>query len=321
MVVAKFYCLYQNLSAEQFLDRCRSSIETSGAHLPSDLIRVPFFCPDVTPKLPDDLVDIIQDAISLQSNIESSKARGDDARVLDVESRLRKALMLHKQLLDGLTAKEEDSKSSFVAQLSKHVSSLENLELDVPRMVAMNLSNDPTFIKIVSIDVDTTSLMKLLQEMSSKDEDLFSHLKAIGIGVVKSSSDDKIAGGTLVKEPHVTMAHYSQLSQIEMRSRFGNVVDKEVRLKVSACLCGDTNVALSVSLPKSIEGEIPVPLPTSENKYPHITVWFAEGSEAADSNKLPGMVAAGTAKAFQPTEEMAIAGRLSYWLIDKPAPS
>ena len=318
MVVVKFYCLYRNLSSEQLLDRCRSSIETSGAHLPPDLIRVPFFCPDVTPKLPDDLVDIIQDAISLQSNIESSKARGDDARVLDVETRLRKALMLHQQLLDGLTAKEEESKSSFVAQLSKHISSLENLELDVPKMVAMNGSNDPKFIKIVSIDVDTTSLMKLLQEMSSKDEDLFSRLKAIG--VVESNSDDKIAGGTLVKEPHVTMAHYSQLSQIEMRSRFGSVVDKEVRLKVSACLYGDTNVALSVSLPKSIEGEIPVPLPTSKNKYPHITVWFAEGSEAADSNKLPGMVAAGTAKAFQPIEEIAIAGRLSYWLIDKPAP-
>ena len=314
MVVAKFYCLYRNMSAEQLLDRCRSSIETSGAHLPSDMIRVPFFCPDVTPKLPDDLVDIIQDAISLQSNIESSKARGDDTRVLDVESRLRKALMLHQQLLDGLTAKEEESKASFVAQLSKHVSSLENLELDVPRMVAMNGS----FIKIVSIDVDTTSLMKLLQEMSSKDEDLARHLKAIG--VVESNSDDKIAGGTLVKEPHATMAHYSQLSQIEMRSRFGNVVDKEVRLKVSACLYGDTNVALSVSLPKSIEGEIPVALPTSENKYPHITVWFAEGSEAADSNKLPGMVAAGTAQAFQPIEEIAIAGRLSYWLIDKPVP-
>ena len=62
--------------------------------------------------------------------------------------------MLHQQLLDGLTAKEEESKSSFVAQLSKHVTSLENLELDVPRMVAMNGS----FIKIVSIDVDTTSL-------------------------------------------------------------------------------------------------------------------------------------------------------------------
>ena len=113
----------------------------------------------------------------------------------------------------------------------------------------------------------------------------------------------------------------SQLSQIEMRSRFGTVVNKKVKLKVSACLFGESNIALSVVLPSTVDGEAPVPLPASQNKYPHITVWFGEGSVAADSNKLPDMVAAGTAKALQPSNEIEMDGTLTFWLIDNPSPT
>jgi len=318
IVVIKFYCLYRNLSAEQFLDRCRSAIETSGAHLFSKWIRIPFFSADADQALPDDLMGVMKDAIRLQIKIESSKAGGYDAQVLDIEGRLRKSLALHQQLLEGLSAKEEESRSSFISQLSQHVKNLESMELVPPRPVAAAKSKGPAFIKIVSIDVDSTCLAKILQEMSLKDEDLAAHLNAIG--AIGSNDDKNGLGDTLVKNPHVTMAHYSQLSQIKMRSRFDTVVDKKVKLKISACLYCDSNVALSVVPPNTVEGELPVPLPASQNKYPHITVWFGEGSVAADSNKLPHKVAAGTARAFQPSEEMAIDGRLSYWFIDKPAP-
>ena len=320
MVVVKFYCLYRNLSAEQFLDRCWSTIEASGAHLPSDLIRVPFFSVDAMPDLPEDLTSVIQDAIRLQIEIESSKASDFDARVLDIEGRLRKGLALHRQLLEGLVANEEDSKSSFVSQLSMHVESLENLDLAPPKIASTKGFKDPDFIKIVSIDVDSSCLTKVLQDLSSKGE-LALQLKSIG--AIVSNDYDNVPRGTLVKEPHVTMAHHSQLSQIEMRSRFGTVVNKKVKLKVSACLFGESNIALSVILPSTVDGEgpYPIPLPAPQNKYPHITVWFGDGSVAADSNKLPDMVAAGTAKAFQPSNEIEMDGTLTFWLIDNPSPA
>ena len=319
MVVVKFYCLYRNLSTEQFLDRLRGTIEMSGAQFPSELIRIPFFSADATSDLPKDLTSVIQEAIRLQIEIELSKTGDFDVRVLDIEGRLRKALALHRQFLEGLAANEEESKSSFVSQLLKHVEYLENLDLAPPKIASTNGSKDPEFIKIVSIDVDSACFTKVLQDLSSRNEDLALQLKTVG--AIGPNDDSSVPGGTLVKEPHVTMAHYSQLSQIEMRSRFGTVVNKKVKLKVSACLFGESNIALSVVLPSTVDGEAPVPLPASQNKYPHITVWFGEGSVAADSNKLPDMVAAGTAKALQPSNEIEMDGTLTFWLIDNPSPT
>ena len=232
-----------------------------------------------------------------------------------MESRLRVALSEHGNNVIKYTATEEESRSSFLSQVSKHVLSLDELKLGTKQPRAAKRSTGPSFIKIVSIDVDTDLLHKILREMAPRDVHLSLYLQKIGI---LEGGGDKETSGTLVKRCHVTMVHYSQQSQMDMRSRFDTIVGKEVTINVTSCLYGKNNLALSVALPSTTMGELPIPLPASKNQYPHITIWFGKGAKAADSNILPDLVSTGQAKMFQPPNDTTVQGKLSYWMIDRP---
>lgn len=244
-----------------------------------------------------------------------------DKLVESMEHRLREALSVHGQDVTQYTAKEEESRSSFLAQVSKHVLDLEDLELNLFKPRAAKRSTSPSFIKIVSIDVASNLLRGILKEMASRDTNLSSYLEAIGMLQGDDDNDgtaDSRPSGTIVKQTHVTMTHFTQQSQMDMRSRFGTVVDKDVELKITACLYGENNTALSVALPPGTMGDPSIPLPSSKNQYPHITIWFSEESVAADSSKLPDLVSTGEAKVFQPVSDITVQGKLSYWMIDRP---
>mmetsp|Transcript_23540 Transcript_23540/g.48759 ORF Transcript_23540/g.48759 Transcript_23540/m.48759 type:complete len:234 (+) Transcript_23540:151-852(+) len=232
-----------------------------------------------------------------------------------MESRLRGALSEHGRNVSNYTATEEESRSSFLSQVSKHVLSLDELEFDMKQPRAVRRPTGASFIRIVSIDVDTDLLHEILRGMASRDIHLSSYLQKLGI---LEGGGDKEVSGTLVKRCHVTMVHYSQQSQMDMRSRFDTIVGKEVTINVTSCLYGKNNLALSVALPSSTIGELPIPLPASKNQYPHITIWFGEGAKAADSNVLPDLVSTGQAKMSQPPNVITVQGKLSYWMIDRP---
>ena len=69
MVVVKFYCLYKNLSAEQFINQCRREMDTAGAYLSPDLVQVPFFGAEAPLTLPQDLKEVLEGAVRLQVSI------------------------------------------------------------------------------------------------------------------------------------------------------------------------------------------------------------------------------------------------------------
>jgi hypothetical protein len=66
MVVVKFFSLYRNLSADEFVDDLTAKFSEAGALVSSDPIEVPFFRENGDEKLPDDLEGILEEALRCQ---------------------------------------------------------------------------------------------------------------------------------------------------------------------------------------------------------------------------------------------------------------
>ena len=78
-----------------------------------------------------------------------------------MEQSIRRELATYGAELAGITASEKESHTSFLAQVSKQVHALENLEVDSRRPEDSKTSF--TFIKVVSIDIDRCDICDILR--------------------------------------------------------------------------------------------------------------------------------------------------------------
>ena len=118
MVVVKFYCFYYNMSAARLKERLLKI-----GHF-GEVLLVPFFKDEMLPNLPTDLKDALQDAVVLQMCDTKKICKAENEALARMEERLRTSITNNQSYIDSLTVPVEESRSFFIAELSKVILSL-----------------------------------------------------------------------------------------------------------------------------------------------------------------------------------------------------
>ncbi|GAX11575.1 hypothetical protein FisN_1Lh066 [Fistulifera solaris] len=317
IIVLQFYSMYRNLTAEQFEDVMRSKFEVKGATFSVLPISIPFFRTGAMDEgLSSHLQEVLIDGLKLLFGIELDRekikslteAEKQDAKRIENEAldemdiRLRAAISLHRDSILALSSDEETTKEKFVTQLKEKVAACDEMK---------SYDSKPSkFIKLASLDVNHEDIMSILKSFQGKPQ-LQEVLKNI-VGdreieeVVFHGSDRRI-----VAKPHVTLAHFSDMAQDELRKNFDHLCGRKVLLSVVALFWSRDNVALEVKVDNTTTCGIE--LPTSRNDFTHITVWVHDNSSAVKSNQLPKLVENQEASKFDFPQPFLLEGSLSLW--------
>ena len=222
-----------------------------------------------------------------------------------LEAKLRLEVEKHREFLLDVAEDEEVSRRKFVSQLVERVAECDAL-------TEYNSDRQP-FVKLVSIDVDCRSIHSLLLKMlgTKELESFFSTILGDRNAEEFFASDSALSNTRLVSETHVTLAHFRQDPQEEMRSLFNPLRGKRIRLAATSLLWNDRIAALGVNVEKATECGTPVPV--ARNKFVHITLWFTKEASAVESNDLPKLVAAGDAGSFEFETPLPLDGTISLW--------
>lgn len=226
------------------------------------------------------------------------KVKREDEQVDEIETRLRSLLEKHRSFLFGLSVDPVVSKQSLVAQLVQQVSALPTSADDVLDIEVVG----PDFVKIVSIDVSRSSVHSALQHFADKSPGVSDMLK-------------KCSGPNAVLDTHVTMVHFLQMPQYEMREQFEHLVGCAVNVTVTGILWNERIAALAVHVASDTNDDKEVPAP--KNVFPHITLWHDPELSAAYSNDLPQLVADGKAERIDFDEPQVLQGFVSLWGEDR----
>lgn len=195
-----------------------------------------------------------------------------------------------------MTVNENIARKHFVSQVAEHA-----LEID-------GRSSSYEFIKIVSIDIPRAKLHSLLRQHISVDADLMD-------GKLHQDAfiDGEYGGNEYVSNTHITMAHFTQLSQSEMRDLFGSIQGQEVQVEITGMLWSQRIAALTVNIPAKTRNGNDVPKP--QNSFQHITIWHKEEVSPSESNTLPELLAAGDSSQIQFSEKIIVSGTIRFWRI------
>ena len=187
------------------------------------------------------------------------------------------------------------------------------------------MSEDTREIKIASIDVDNTRVWELLEQSCRGNAfdrywttlggraQFMNHQPALTTTAITDDSSTITFTGTLVQDTHVTMAHRSQLSQQALRDEFGPQLGRTVSLKVTALLWSHRAAALAITVDGTTLDDGRFPLPACRNAFPHISVWFADGAEARESNDLPLLLKVNQAVRVDLEKHVPLEGSVSFW--------
>ncbi|KAI2489557.1 hypothetical protein MHU86_25026 [Fragilaria crotonensis] len=288
------------------MDSVQSMVAKSGSMCSSRPIEVPFFCRDDVPDLPEELSDVLTEALQLQYGLElahknSTAPQDKNAALQALEGRLRGMIKKHGALLLGMTASEAETRSAFVDQLIAHVKSLHDEQSQEPTSVKLPL------IRLVAIDVCVERLFDELKAVACVENDFSRALDSSGLDLDHAQFGPQAGFERL---PHVTLAHPSNLSQHEIRSKFDQLLGKTVSLSVTGMLWSERIAALAVKVDATSGDGMTVP--ESCNDFVHITLW-RKGVQAVESNHLPALVAKGDAFEVFFEAPFVIEGTLSYW--------
>ena len=316
MIVIMFYCLYKNVSSDDFLEILSSSFGRAGAILAREPIEVPFFRSDED-KLPMELKELLVEAIRAfcgykNSNVDIGKLK--DEYLDDLELRLRNSLEESREFLNSLTYGIEESQQSFFEQIQKAVAKadsgdfydMEQEEYGTSEKLSVSISKA---IDYVSIDVSVDDVHESLL-MNVGDERLNGFWKLIAGNDVPNNvlRGNRRTDKQLKYNTHVTLAHKSERSQDEMRQQFGALEGQGVGVTVTGILWDDRTAALAVQLPNTTnEGSI---LSVADDKFTHITLWCQDGTSAFRSNELPALVPTGKANRADFTQSTILDGKL-----------
>jgi hypothetical protein len=314
MIVVQFYCLYKNLEVSELYNYLGSM-----SKFQSKPIIVPFFKGNMLPGLPDDLIQVLHNAIQIQNvlNLNGKKGLEDSLKV--IEQRLRHILSSHSSFLEALTVDVSQTKASVISQLNSVLSAVESPveKGDFDRQNLRKLQTNhlhetasakgrPSFIKIVSIDVCPDAIDQVLHLFIKRFPSAASFFKRRGSRAESLNNDDNYEMNRLIHKTHVTLAHCSQITQGAMRNTFGPLIGVRVQLKVNAFLFSENVAALDVSIQTKTVRSLP-----QKNQFTHITVWCAGGVRAKESNALPNEVISGKAKRLDLETEATLEGELS----------
>lgn len=108
-------------------------------------------------------------------------------------------------------------------------------------------------------------------------------------------------------EAHVTLAH-KRSHGVTAVANYGVFLHKEVPVELTALLYTDKMAAFEAEL-GSVDGERVV----SKNKWPHVTIWTAEGVAAKEANRLPELLAEEKASCIHINPPIAISGTLEFF--------
>eukprot|EP00536_Pseudo-nitzschia_multiseries_P016245 jgi/Psemu1/320998/estExt_fgenesh1_pm.C_10540003 len=339
MVVVQFYAFYRYIAADSLLEKLEEKSDKDCLLTKTTTILKPIELPFLnesasTRDIPDDLKQLLVEAIQLRHGHDKGKkfkVKKDDAQLIDLEGRLRECLENHKSAVDAMSVTLDRAKNAFISQMLERMSQLTGD--GVTRSLAeTNISQ--TNIKLVSLDIDRTSVHELLQKHRAS-EDLKAMFERITPRAAPSTTDNVDKDGTeavgttnevgfdgssgFVEKTHVTMAFAGeQQSSDELLSKFRHLQGRCVAVTVTGCLWSKTHAALQVHIATSSTtvgktGEDYVPIPPCENAFVHMTIWFAPGYRASGANELPGLVASGAAHRVDFVEAETLVGTLSFW--------
>jgi len=225
----------------------------------------------------------------------------------DLETRLRECVKQHRDFVLGLAAEESLSSGTFAALLKQKVGEVEKFE-------TASSHEAPSFVKLASIDVDLQAVHGILLDLSKDNDTVASALKAVvGSNEIDQVLSDKSLAAKLrfVVQTHVTLAHCQGVSQAKMLETFKPVEGCRVPLSVTALLWSTTVMALEVSVnSKTEDGKN---LPSSQNGFTHITVWYQKGTNAVEANQLPQLCEKQEAHRFEFGPPIPLRGTVSLW--------
>jgi Fungal tRNA ligase phosphodiesterase domain len=207
-----------------------------------------------------------------------------------LESRLRCALCMNRDLFLGMTVEKTVSRDEFVSLVSERLIDVDD-----------SASSSGPFIKIISLDVSKDSVDSVLRKITRLDSTT-QQWPFTTSGFPKSGRTENT---------HVTVAHYSLLTQDAMRSKFQSLVGMEIEVRVTGLQWNERVAALVVKVPTASLGGVLIPEPL--NPFPHITVWHGVGVSPSESNELPRCVDAGLAHSQLLHEEVSLTGKVSFW--------
>ena len=291
MVVVKFYCFYRHLTAARLTQKLRY------VGYRGEAIFIPFFREDSLPELPSDLKQALEDAVNLQSCEDKKISKADKNLTAVMEERLRSSIRDHQNYIEGLTVPIEESRSIFVAEVSKAIGSL-------PDKVGLELKQAGS-IQIASLDFESdvvnAEIEKLRQRFTNVDE-YFSQREAH-----KNSDQDDESKDRFITSLHCTFAHASRMPQTTMLASFQHLIGSTAEIKATALLFNEKLAALELEVPNCDS------IPRPENAFPHITIWCSADSKAYESNDLPEMVKFNKATRVAFGEDVVMTGVFSFW--------
>lgn len=234
-----------------------------------------------------------------------------------MERRLRSQILKHQAFLESLCVSESESKEAFIKQLSDLT-----LTVSSDKPVDGDHSSRHKFVEIASVDIDEQLIRSALLDAAKLNVEVMSLLERIGKMLngmdqeAFSIMDLTLASqGFFVQRPHVTMAHFSQLSQQNILKEYSQANGKSITLTITGILIGETVAAFSVRLPEFLDGMEPLKTPPCQNAFPHITIWVGTDESASKSNDLPSMVEKSEAIKVEFAQGIDVSGTLCFWYI------
>jgi hypothetical protein len=241
---------------------------------------------------------------------DSSKVQ--DSFVDDLENRLRSLLAQYRDNLLERTVEQSSSCQVFVSQLNERIANICSMDSYTATEVT-----DPPFINIASVDIDAKSVYTLLQ--SFENDEQLSTFWAMALDDTSAEKADSIGSkyqsDKFSRNPHITMAHWKEKSQEQIRLAFEPICDSRVKVTATAFLWNTQVAAIAVTVADETEDGKAVPRP--DNAFSHVTIWCQDGASPFQSNSLPGLVETGEAHRIELQDPVIFDGTISFWPLGK----
>jgi hypothetical protein len=288
MIVVKFYWLYKNVTAESFGEQLKDKL---GPDVLLSPVKVPFFVEDLV-QLPSDLDSLLREAISLQSRVDCDKPKKEEQALLsEMDTKLREATHRYMDYLTNLLVPLGVSRRSAIRQITDQIAVLEANASETAKSISLKPSlsnlNSSDFISYASIDVDAKEVQTIAIQMTLQHDVLGQYIEEM-----------KLDESLWIRKTHVTLAHHTRLSQLDLRTRFGSILGRKVMVRVHGILFNKQVAALKVSLGPACIGSPSIPIPAPLNTFVHITLWCFPGVSAVEANHLPMLYSMGQAYDF-----------------------
>lgn len=253
----------------------------------------------------------------------SLKEKDADAYLDDLELRLRNTLQQYQHVILSMAVNLSDTRQRFVQSLVDKISEVDSM--------LTSYEAPPSLIQLVAIDIDQKTVYDILQDLQRHRNKELEHVFE---QVLQGSSWENIHtnhdedDNTIAKElgfvtkTHVTLAHYRDMSQSDIRSMYTPYIESSVELVTNALYYNERIMALAIknNIHKSEimtnDGTI-LPISPSSGQgvnrdFLHITIWCCKGVSAFEANALPSLVEEGKACHIEFPEQV-LQGSISFW--------